>query len=837
MVDFKKLRNQSDKKVPIDPLEIFRRLPKVNSDINDLWNGQAEALKEWTTRRNEKDIVIKLNTGGGKTLVGLLILQSIMNETKGRTIFMCPDNQLVDQTYEKAIEYGIEVTKYVSGKGVPDDFKNGEKILIANYNSLFNGQSKFGIRGDIDIVHVEGILIDDAHSAFSEVRDTFTLSIDSKKHEVLYSEIVSLFRRDFERIGKQGTFDDIVEGRDYSVLEVPYWSWKSKASEIRNILAQTANKNFPFHWPLLRDEFDTCHVLISDREISITPLYPLVDLFPTFSECPRRIYMSATIADDSSIISTFDADKSSVETPIVPKSLAGVGERMILAPALINFKEKQDTFELTKKLAKWVSGKDESVVILTPSDKIAEKWTDIAQFPKGSKEVQDKVTLLTTCKSKGPFVFSNRYNGIDLPGKSCTFLVMSHLPRGTSIYDRFRAVVLEGSKAVANGIAQSVEQGLGRGTRGAGDHCVIILEGSDLINWVSQKENLDLLTVSTNVQLNMGIDISRSIEGRKDLAATVLQSLERHTDWVQYHAEELAEKTDEKHVDLLSVEIAAAERKYLQLYRDGYFEKAISTLERVVGNKGVDNKQKGWLKQLIARAFWYWGAEDNANREQQYAYSENRQLLRPIVEPPYKPVIELENQVDKIISNLSRYQIRRGFATYFEDVVSKLVRESSSNQFEESMKELGTIMGFYAERPEKETGKGPDVLWLSEDYGFVIECKSRKKSTNPLTKDEHGQLLTAVEWFKIHYPNKRVCKVIVHPNHHSTKNASVVDTMAFTLDKLSLMITSVRELVNELSNSSAHETVLQERVSRMLLENSLSPESIVKSHLVPFAIE
>ena len=77
MVDFKKLRAEAAKPKPIDPLEIFRRQPKP-PEINDLYINQAEVLNEWNKRRAERDIAIKLHTGGGKTLVGLLVGQSIL---------------------------------------------------------------------------------------------------------------------------------------------------------------------------------------------------------------------------------------------------------------------------------------------------------------------------------------------------------------------------------------------------------------------------------------------------------------------------------------------------------------------------------------------------------------------------------------------------------------------------------------------------------------------------------------------------------------------------------------------------------------------------------------
>jgi superfamily II DNA or RNA helicase len=80
MVDLKKLRDAKKQAPVIDPLEIFRRLPK-SARIKDLYGSQAEVLQAWFNSRTDKDHVLKLHTGGGKTLVGLLIAQSILNGT------------------------------------------------------------------------------------------------------------------------------------------------------------------------------------------------------------------------------------------------------------------------------------------------------------------------------------------------------------------------------------------------------------------------------------------------------------------------------------------------------------------------------------------------------------------------------------------------------------------------------------------------------------------------------------------------------------------------------------------------------------------------------------
>ena len=65
VVDFNRLRSQQQESTPVDPVKIFLRLPK-SPGFDDLWSSQAEALKEWFRRRDERDIVIKLNTGGGE---------------------------------------------------------------------------------------------------------------------------------------------------------------------------------------------------------------------------------------------------------------------------------------------------------------------------------------------------------------------------------------------------------------------------------------------------------------------------------------------------------------------------------------------------------------------------------------------------------------------------------------------------------------------------------------------------------------------------------------------------------------------------------------------------
>ncbi|MBE0624553.1 MAG: DEAD/DEAH box helicase [Burkholderiales bacterium] len=173
MVDFAKLRTQKKKTTPIEPLEIFRRLPKPPG-INDLYTSQAEVLESWFQRRKERDVVLKLHTGGGKTLVGLIMAQSTVYETNEPVLYLAPTRQLVNQALVKAKALGIAAVPYQTGKPLDDAFLNGKAIMIATYKALFNGRSKFGVRGPATApIKVSAVILDDAHVASSVVRESF----------------------------------------------------------------------------------------------------------------------------------------------------------------------------------------------------------------------------------------------------------------------------------------------------------------------------------------------------------------------------------------------------------------------------------------------------------------------------------------------------------------------------------------------------------------------------------------------------------------------------------------------------------------------------------------
>ena len=535
--------------------------------------------------------------------------------------------------------------------------------------------------------------------------------------------------------------------------------------------------------------------------------------------------MSATVADDSSIIRTFGANRSSVEKPISPVSLAGVGERMILAPELMGVDRNQATI-LIKEIVIWASERA-GTVILVPSGRQAQTWKDVAEVVEGDS-VGTTVDSLVNRTKNGPFVMMNRYDGIDLPGDSCRLLVMSGLPAGSNTYDLYRATVFEGSSTINTTIAQRIEQGMGRGTRGAGDHCVVILSGTPLTTWISTYANRALLTSPTQVQLQLGLDISERIS-LQQLGKTILQSFNRDPSWVKYQAQVLADETSRPSINETSLFVAAQERRFFRFLLDRYYDEAIGSQESFIGrHPEVDSKVKGWLYQLSARAAWLWGNEEKSGVLQKEAYHNNKMLLRPRVGFHHTPLTSPTAQSQQILSQLNVYSPRRGLLAEFEKWVDWLTPSSSSNQFEEALKNLGRLLGYSTSRPDDEEGSGPDVLWLlNSTDGLVIEAKSRKTDGKPINKAEHGQLLGALEWFSERHSTHTACGAMVNSVSQVTNNVTPGSTFALTFNNLNLLVQQTRLLLQDISGTSVSEDSLLAKCESMLGQLKLNPSGIL----------
>jgi replicative superfamily II helicase len=187
-----------------------------------------------------------------------------------------------------------------------------------------------------------------------------------------------------------------------------------------------------------------------------------------------------------------------------------------------------------------------------------------------------------------------------------------------------------------------------------------------------------------------------------------------------------------------------------------------------------------------------------------------------------------------IVARMMEYDLRGAMIADFDEAVAELVPTASAARYEEALANLGSYLGFEAERPEKVYKKGPDVLWRTDAaFDFVIEAKS-KKEDNPLYKNDHAQLLEAEAWFKSTYPGRTAVRVSALPEAVADPKASTAGSSAFRHDEITKLVVALRNVLSDLVVSPGNVDALRERCEAALQKANLKPDGIKASFLVPF---
>ena len=176
---------------------------------------QSEVWKRWFEKRDQKNSIIKMNTGSGKTVVGLIILKSCLNEGKGPAVYVVPDNYLVQQVITESTRLGIRAVETEDDL----DFITNKAILVINIHKLVNGKSVFGMRKNNNI-DVGSILIDDVHACLGTIDTQFTISIPVVNP--LYENVIDILKTGLMSYSDQ-KYQQIVELQDpVSNMLVPF---------------------------------------------------------------------------------------------------------------------------------------------------------------------------------------------------------------------------------------------------------------------------------------------------------------------------------------------------------------------------------------------------------------------------------------------------------------------------------------------------------------------------------------------------------------------------------------------------------------------------------------
>lgn len=750
MIDFTKLNTGNTIDTIINPRDLFSALPHKDSKYQYPRDVQGQVWQKWYEKKDDRNIVLKMNTGSGKTIVGLLILKSSLNENKAPAIYVVPDNFLVQQVINEAKLLGIDVTDDVDSV----NFRRGKEILVCNIHKLINGKSVFGINERK--IEIGTIIIDDAHACIDTVESQYTIKIPY--HNEMYQNILQIFLPSIKEQSESKAIE-LENSQPNIVALVPFWAWKKNLDAIsKTLLLHRENDSLKFTLPLLKDNLQFCRCVISDKEIEITPHVIPIDVISSLEHAQRKIFMTATLVDDSILSTHFNLNKDAISNVITPNIAGDIGDRMILMPQSLNATITDDEL---KKYYKSLSEKV-NVVIIVPSFYRAKYWEDDSDLIVNNETIHENIERMKN-EHIGLVVLVNRYDGIDLPYDACRVLVIDGLPDSRRLIDQIAESQLMGSSKAINLKIQKIEQGMGRGVRSNNDYCVIFLMGKSLISHLYDNKVISKFSQATKAQFELSEKLSKQLQDKtlKEIHENAVNaSLVRNEGWITASKSCLASLT---YTQNDSDNFAIAQRLAYNEACINQYDNAIKIL-----NDAIDESDKivlGFSKQILAEYINY-KDELEAQKLLISAVRNNKNILKPIEGITYERIKTVDEQA-KTLQNYLTTKYTNGLNQFIIDldaVLEDLIfTTETANKFEEAVKKLAYFLGFIGQRPEKEYGRGPDNLWsVGNNKYFVIECKNGV--TNPIiNKHDIAQLSISVDWFNEKYDHaSNSIPIIIH---------------------------------------------------------------------------
>jgi hypothetical protein len=781
------------------PRDIFSSLPK--KPWSSLRLEQGEVLKGWHDRRQQRDIVIKQNTGGGKTAIGLLVAQSSINEGVGPAAYLAPDTYLAAQVTREAKKLGIAVTED------PRDhkFTSSEAILVTTFHRLVNGRSVFGVSGTgRAIIPVGTVVVDDAHSALAIAEGQFKILVP-QGHSA-YTSLLALFADPLKH-QSPSAWARLQDGEPAGPVRVPFWSWSSSQDQVLAILRPYGDddneKWIYFAWPLLQQTLHLAVATVTSREIEIKSPCPPIDLIPSFAQAKRRVYLTATLADDGVLVTELGAKPSDLAEPVTPDRAADLGDRLILAPLAINPTVDESR---VRRLVRDFAGGDRTgtgtpiskpinAIVLVPSDRAAERWNGYSDTVCHVHDLHTVVERLKSGEHLGVVVLVNKYDGVDLPGDACRLLVIDGVPTPLDPAESRESVALSGSETYLSRRVQRIKQGMGRGIRDAEDHCAVLLMGSDLAMTLTAPKARAMYSPASRAQIDLSREVAAQIEGEglKAVREALSVFLDRDPDWLAASSRAIAgvEYDRSGHVN----ETAVARRTAFDLARAGQAQSASQTL--IDGLRTAAPLEAAWYSEEAA-TYAHLADPDRAQAILRDARLKNSAVLLPIEAEPVRRLRAREQQAVASSAFLaetydSGVALVLGITTLLDAIAFDPER---TEQAEHAFESLGAHLGFTSERPDKVYGTGPGVLWaITSSQHAVIELKTGiDREDKRIIKSETDQLSGHLSWYARHYGTEvAALPALVHPEmtHHQIASPPP-GTLILTPDGVRQLKTAVK---------------------------------------------
>ncbi len=735
----------------------------------------------------DSDVALQLPTGGGKTLVGLVLAEWRRQKYGERVVFLCPTRQLVNQVVAQATGlYGIKVHGFTGSKTEYDkaavtEYQNCERVAVTTYSSLFNAVPFF------NDPHI--IILDDAHASEQYIASMWSLSVQrgDEEHRPLYEALLGVLKpavaaADFQRLA-----DPEESFRDRMWVEkVPTPTVHLLIPDlIRTIDANATALDHKFTWRAIRDHLEACHLYLGAGTILIRPLIPPTGTHRPFADARQRLYMSATFGGAGELERITGRPKIERLRAKASWDRQTIGRRYFLFPE--RSLSEEDQLTLCSRMMQSAG----RTLVLTPDEGRAKKFRDFVLkslgFPLFTAQAIEKSKTDFVSRTHAVAVVANRYDGIDFPKDECRLLIVEGLPRATNLQEQFLITRMGAVDLLNVRITTRLVQAFGRCTRSDEDYSAVIVRGEELNKHLMTPERREFLHPELHAELDFGIDQAKG--------ATIDEYLENFgiflaqgDDWRAANGEIVSRRDDLQQTTLpgaANLEAAAPyEIEYQQAMWHRDYAAAFEVARSVLGILN-DPKLRGY------RALWHylagsaaWLAYKNGAagfdlraREQYSAALKAERTIGWLV-PLSKlaggveedPRVLADKDTWSIVERIEALFDQLGTLTdykydKFEAEVRKKLEQNDASAFEDGHAKLGQLLGYDA--GNKNVTASPDPWWLANgSLCFIFEDHSDGKPETVLSVDKARQACTHPNWVRDNLPvdsTARIIPVLVTP--------------------------------------------------------------------------
>ena len=720
-----------------DPESLFRDLR--DRTVEGLLAQQADMLRKYMDHVDKRDIALELPTGSGKTLVGLLIAEWRRRTKRERCILLCPTKQLVHQVVEQAKEkYGINALDFSGSKHQYHEadktaFSNCELIGVATYSALFNTNPFFS--------DVHTLIFDDAHAAENYVSSFWSLEIRRYQNETTFDAIwqtIAPYTTENDQLRYEQGSEGSIDTSFVNKLPTPYLlkCRTSLTAAIDSVIRdEESPREYGYRWSMIRDHLHACQLYYTSTTILIRPLIAPTNDFAPFQNARQRIYMSATLGEGGDLERIFGRKK--IERIPAPEGWdkQGIGRRFFVFPMRV----WDETTSLNLAIS-WVAKFDRALV-LTPSNRDAGK---VREATKAISATQSH-TLFNAAQleaSKKSFtrsssaiaVLANRYDGIDLIGDECRYLIIDGLPESTNLQERFIISRLGASVLFQVRIRTRITQAVGRCTRSSTDYALVVIIGDKLHQYFHMPEKRETLHPELQAEVNFGVDQSK-VDNASELGDNIDIFIAHGSEWkkADNHILETRDELTQSPIPSASPlgDSVVHEVKFHDALWSGDFDSALSSAKDVLASLAGGHDLKGYS------ALWNYLAGSAAYQANQTQVAQEhfsaafscasalpwlKQMQKLIATPARKVPVDIiyGERIERIEGVLERFgksgsaKIERYFLAIREGLSSP-----ESKPFEEAQVKLGRLLGF--ESGNTERSGDPDPWWIFGRQGVVFE--------------------------------------------------------------------------------------------------------------------